>query len=297
MARTTFPAIPPAGPTIPQLLATVQALTQAVNLLSINAQPATSQGLTTNAQSFYHAPVLETLTATTGKNTTDVAANTASIDTLNTGVATLNASVTSINTEIITLTADGVASNSAIGTIQGRVGVTEHEISVLQGGIGLLGAVAGGTFTVSGAARLDGNAQYALAVPGADLVDASVTTSKLAANAVSVVGFQASTAGTTATATVVLPDVGTLVIFGAYVAAAALTATPAGVGTLFAKVDGVDHALMFLPSSGGFVLPCQAFLALGGQAAGSHTVVVRAEFSTGPTDLTGVEVVVIGLVR
>lgn len=273
MTRSQYPAIPNASTDPASMLAAIQALTQSVNLLIVNSQPPTSQGLTAASQTFASKNELTSATNTlTGSlnQTTQAATDAqqaaaqaqATADAAHAGVQNLNPQVDNLNTV--------VASN-----------------------FGLEGVISGTNFTVSGVTSLTG-APYTMIMPGSLLEVSTVTADQILDGSVTADAGQVS-GGATATANLNLAVAGDVLVIASYTGTG--TATPTGNGALIVKADGVDHTMIPLSSVGGNVMPATGFFLLSGVTAGAHTFIARAEFDGGPTDLNKVSIVAIALMR
>ena len=258
MARTPYPSIPAPGDSIPQLVATVNALVQVVRLLVVNTQPATSQGLTTGAQTFYSAnaspSVLDRVTqngASIKVLDTSVATLDTSVATLDTSVATLDTEVATLNTEVATLTPEVAALNAEVATLNTEVATLNSEVGVIASGTGLVGTLASGTLTVSGAANLGTAAPYTLDIPGSLLGAGTVTSAQLAANSATTDSGEVSSSST-ATCTLTLGVSGDAIVVASYTGTG--VSTPAGTGELIISVDGTPQNAIPLSSVSGNVI-------------------------------------------
>lgn len=270
---TKYPSIPTPDKNLDSLYACAQALQQAVNLLIVNAQPPTGQNLTKASQSFAQAAGLAQSVAElngTLKATTQTATEAAAAAAI--AAATAGTAQSGVN-----------ALNPVVGGLTAIVGAN----------FGLQGSIVGSVFNVTGVTSLTG-APYSMVLPGGDLAPSSVTTDKIANNACSQAA-SATSAGNSVSVPLTPPDVSDALIWASYTGTG--IATPAGTGTLIITVDGVDHTVMPLVSAGGVVLATTGFFRAVGISAAAHTFAARAEFSTGPTDLNGLAIMVLVLTR
>lgn len=273
MATSKYPTIPQPRGDIPSLLASIAALTQAVNLLIVNSQPATSQGLTQGSQVFAPTVSVDESVATlsgTLQSTTETATQAA---------ATANAAQVSANT-----------ANAGVDALNPQVSDLN---SIVGENFGLKGTILGSVFSVIGVTALSGP-DYTMDLPGSVITDGTIGAAKLGANAAT---MDASTisAGAAAACSLTLPVASDVIVIASYLGTG--IATPAGTGELIVNVDGSDFNICPLSSSGGNVIPATGFRRIAALGAGAHTFTARAEFSTGPTDLNGVSIVAMALMR
>jgi hypothetical protein len=166
------------------------------------------------------------------------------------------------------------------------------------------GGIDGNFYNVSAIESVDGSRAYNLEINGSVLLNNSLPGSKLKAGAVDTGNIvtdaiskraSSSSSSTNAAVSLTFDHIADVLVFGSFTGPQ--VSSPGGTGTIIVTIDGSDTPLTSIPTAGGNALPAMGFLLANNLSAGHHTFSVRAEFTTGPTDLNGVSIMAVALYR